>query len=186
MNSTRLVSLWDLMRTFNAGLFLRSLHMLQITSSGALVTSITVDNQRLAAEQFAVFELFCLELGLTATAVSLRRLIDRLSAASENEDPNSPDRDLEAAVNEVTGRLMDEAGARLFFSVSVTEAEHYNNYRQGWEEIIDRLPNTVSDIEESRKCFALSRYAASAPASIARGLSQRDFGFVHSCIFYRR
>jgi hypothetical protein len=57
--------------------------------------------------------------------------------------------------------LRDELSEILLFSLGLNEAEFYQSPRKGWEEIISVFPATVSDIEESRKCFALSRYAAS-------------------------
>ena len=50
--------------------------------------------------------------------------------------------------------------AANFMSLTSAEARYYSNPRDGWEAIIDRFPNTTSDIEEASKCFALSRYAA--------------------------
>ena len=55
---------------------------------------------------------------------------------------------------------------RFFFSLSLEETEHYKNPRKGWEEIVGRFPNALDDIEEARKCYALSRYAASVFHSV--------------------
>jgi hypothetical protein len=63
-------------------------------------------------------------------------------------------------VEELRERLFDEMSVPRFFSLSGEEAEHYNSPWNGWEEIIRRFPDTVRDVEEARKCFALSRYAA--------------------------
>src|SRR5207237_738480 len=42
----------------------------------------------------------------------------------------------------------------------------FDNPREKWEQVIDRFPDTVLDVEESAKCFALSRYAAAVFHSI--------------------
>jgi hypothetical protein len=51
-------------------------------------------------------------------------------------------------------------------ALSIRESELYRDPRLGWGEIIKRFPDTVIDIEETSKCFALSRYAAAVFHSI--------------------
>ena len=58
-------------------------------------------------------------------------------------------------------RLRDELEARKFLALSPTEARYYENWREGWEEIIDRFGDATRDIEEMAKCYALERYSAS-------------------------
>lgn len=60
---------------------------------------------------------------------------------------------------ELEGRLADEMNERTFLSLSLEETEYFNNPSKGWEEIIAQFAGTIGDIEEARKCFALSRYA---------------------------
>ena len=54
-----------------------------------------------------------------------------------------------------------ELQAKVSFTLSALEADHYVNFREGWENVIARFPDVLSDLEEARKCFALNRYAAS-------------------------
>src|SRR5205823_3208634 len=161
-NPHRIIRLWEIMRTFQAGLFLTTLRMLETASSGANVTSLTIENQMKLAKQLSSFVQDCVDLDLTATAVSLRRLIERLSATTNKPSDiwHSPDQKLRELVDEVTSRLLDEAHARIFFSLSALEAEHYVHWQKGWEEILARFPATTSDVEEASKCFALGRNAA--------------------------
>jgi hypothetical protein len=63
-------------------------------------------------------------------------------------------------VDDLRGRVVDEMSEPLFFSLSDKEAEYYNNPWNGWKESIERFPDTIRDIEEAWKCFALPRYAA--------------------------
>jgi hypothetical protein len=49
---------------------------------------------------------------------------------------------------------------KYFWALTVSETEYYKNPRKGWEEIIVRCPDSITDVEEASKCFALSRYAA--------------------------
>jgi hypothetical protein len=46
------------------------------------------------------------------------------------------------------------------FLLSLAEARHYKEPRKGWESIVARFPDTVTDIEEASKCIAVSRYTA--------------------------
>jgi hypothetical protein len=55
---------------------------------------------------------------------------------------------------------------RSFFALSLEETKYYSQPHFGWEAIIERFPQAVMDIEEARKCFALSRYAASVFHSV--------------------
>jgi hypothetical protein len=57
--------------------------------------------------------------------------------------------------------LMSELEARVFVPVAPQNARYYREPTKDWEEVIARFGDTVSDIEESSRCFALGRYAAS-------------------------
>jgi hypothetical protein len=48
----------------------------------------------------------------------------------------------------------------MFLSLTPEEARYFQEPSKGWEPVIDRFPDAVTDIEEASKCFALSRYAA--------------------------
>lgn len=54
-----------------------------------------------------------------------------------------------------------ELQSKFTFTLSAIEADHYTNFRKGWENVYVRFSAALSDIEEARKCFALNRYAAS-------------------------
>ena len=59
------------------------------------------------------------------------------------------------------GTVEQELSLRVYFSLDTSETERYSEPWQGWEKITDRFPDTVRDIEEMNKCFALGRYTAS-------------------------
>jgi hypothetical protein len=46
-----------------------------------------------------------------------------------------------------------------FLAISPGRKEYFDEPRKGWEEALDRFNDAVMDVEEMRKCFALSRYA---------------------------
>lgn len=57
--------------------------------------------------------------------------------------------------------LMSELESTMFLHVEQSVARYYREPRRDWQEVIARFPETVSDIEECSKCYALGRYAAS-------------------------
>jgi len=93
--------------------------------------------------------------GLIASAATSRKIL-RLVSDSEKTPTVGEIRRLSEELSE---RLIDETSAMSFFSLSASEAQMYNQPRAGWQEIISRFPNIVDDVEEARKCFALSRYS---------------------------
>ena len=67
-----------------------------------------------------------------------------------------------------------ELSCHLFFSIPAPRQEIFDNLRAGWEDIIDTFPVAISDIEEMRKCFALSRY----PACVFHSLQVIEHGVI--------
>ena len=55
--------------------------------------------------------------------------------------------------------LMSELAAHVFISVDSSDARYYAEPRRDWEAVIERFPQSVSDIEEAGRCYALRRYA---------------------------
>jgi hypothetical protein len=96
----------------------------------------------------------CIALELTSSLATVRKI----RAVLTGSDPTYSS--LHSLHIELEGRLIDEAEAKVFLALNIREADIYNNPRKGWEEIVERFPDTVTDIEEASKCFALSRYAA--------------------------
>ena len=69
--------------------------------------------------------------------------------------------DMQKLMTELQGRLVDELQGQYFLSLSVAEAERFENWEKGWEGILKRFPDTIRDVEEMNRCFALARYTAS-------------------------
>jgi hypothetical protein len=108
---------------------------------------------------FAELEKQCTDLELTASVATIRKL-RRAVVATPSHKALHPLR------IELEGRLDDEMRGKIFFTLNMNEAALYNSPREGWQEIIGRFPDVVTDIEEASKCFALSRYAAAVFHSI--------------------
>lgn len=97
---------------------------------------------------------FCGSLELTASTATIKKMRQVLA------NPEGTYVDFWAFGKELEGRLCDEIENRTFVALTLKEADYYNKPRDGWNEVIARFPNAAGDVEEARKCFALSRYAA--------------------------
>lgn len=69
-----------------------------------------------------------------------------------------------ALINEIDGRLRDELGGRMSFSLNDIEASYFFLQRPLMADpnYEARFPSVIYDLEESGKCWALERYTASA------------------------
>ncbi|HST20371.1 MAG TPA: hypothetical protein VLR90_04605 [Blastocatellia bacterium] len=74
--------------------------------------------------------------------------------------------DIKLKISFVRNVVHRQLSLTMLLSLSKRESEYYNEPRKKWEEVIARFPDTVSDIEEMSRCFALSRYAASVFHSV--------------------
>ena len=95
-----------------------------------------------------------MEMGLTTSVATLKKIQQTLV------DSRSTYHDLWKHGDELSARLRDEMDGRFFLSLSLIETDYYANYRQKWNDVIQRFPNTEDDIDVAGKCFALSRYSA--------------------------
>lgn len=96
------------------------------------------------------------KLNLTQSTIKARRIAEtRLIGTNEQENI-----ELKRQIQELHERIRDELTGQLFTHIPPNRAKYYENPQKGWEEIIDRFPNTLDDIEEAHKCFALDRFAA--------------------------
>jgi HEPN domain-containing protein len=69
--------------------------------------------------------------------------------------------DLKTETTLIRQSLMTELETRVFVPIAPQNARYYREPTKDWEEVIARFGDTMSDIEESARCFALGRYAAS-------------------------
>ena len=82
-------------------------------------------------------------------------------------------------INDVQTRLTDELSLNLFFRLPQEKKKYFDNPIDGWQDVIDRLPETLSNIEEMSKCFALSRY----PAAVYHACQALESGLIQFGIF---
>jgi len=64
-------------------------------------------------------------------------------------------------LRELRRRFEDYLKEEPLFQLSLKELELYRSPGRDWEKVISRFPKTRVDIEESSKCYAFGRYAAS-------------------------
>jgi hypothetical protein len=96
----------------------------------------------------------CGQLDLKASAKTINTIDRILERASLDL------RRLSDLLEVLLDRIRDELEEIVFFSLSLKEAGYYRDSIEGWELIAERFPSSLDDIEEARKCFAVSRYAA--------------------------
>jgi hypothetical protein len=189
----RFITLSDIMRPFSATAFFRvleSLHLLQLLqhqshvsgqieslsqavakleqsrglSSGAGAQlkddELSDEYRRSALIAFTDMEPVCIFFELDASLVTVRKF--RVVLAR----PNSRLSDLYPLADELRGRLIDEMESKCLWALTTKEREYYEQPRNGWDEIIARFSDSITDVEEASKCFALSRYAAAVFHSV--------------------
>jgi hypothetical protein len=171
----RLITLWDIMRPFRAVTFLNVLELLNLFQTHERAVHVNdrlnkflqksgelpVENEHdfgdvrsTGLHCFTEMEPECIALELVASLATVRKLMTLLAL------PTSQFSDLYPLANELRGRLIDEMESKCFVALNTREREYYEQPRNGWEQIITRFPDSVIDIEEASKSFALSRYTA--------------------------
>jgi hypothetical protein len=158
----RLRSLWDIMKPFDAALFMKFMEaagMTRTLEASPLKTEMRLnDVDALWISHWLIlmdlYEKPCVELDLTASAATIRKI----RAALTKLDPLNTE--INPLTIELSGRLHDEMTGRVFWALTLSETEYYKTPHKGWEEVIAKFNDSITDIEEASKCFALSRYAA--------------------------
>lgn len=95
----------------------------------------------------------CAKAGLRASAATALGLVGQLEGNTT----------LGAIVDlqqELSRRISDELNCEYFIQLSNAEALRFEEWRRGWESILQRFPDVTRDVEETNKCFALNRYTA--------------------------
>jgi hypothetical protein len=160
----KLWSLWDIMKPFDAALFMRFMESVGMTRTLEALPSLLKRAVSLndvsdgwVTDWLILMDLYeqpCVELDLAASAATIRKLRAAL------KKPNPLSTDVNPLTIELGGRLYDEMGGRHFWALTISETAYYRNPHKGWEEAIAKFPASITDVEEASKCFALSRYAA--------------------------
>jgi hypothetical protein len=167
-------SLWDIMKIFYPPHFIRIGVVTGLDSIGSrfpgsfsLEHASIPDKENEIALWESLAKIFVdLELGASlSTAKKISNLLTK---------PESTYGDLAPLRLELQGRVIDEMANRHYVALTIKEGELYSFPRKGWEEIIERFPDSVTDVEEAAKCFALSRY----PASVFHSVQVVEVGLI--------
>jgi hypothetical protein len=154
------VSLFDMMEFF-ASIYLEMITKLTAWEKVAGESGRDVLVKPLLATQLfaeiSTFGLLCLSQGFNSTSQQCTRIADRLKSSGMRVRCGSVRDDLFA----LRTRIYDDWKAEKFFHLSMKEAEMYFHPDRDWERVFNRFPRTRIDIDESSKCFAFGRYAAS-------------------------
>lgn len=160
----QIVSLYDMLK-LNADVYFALSSVIQEAMSVANIFKAggrpLVDDQTksLMAQDIKRAAELCAQLGLEVSARHAQGFVGRCG------EPLTSDfaaRDLHT----IQMSIIYELQTKLFFHVPSDHAQHYLKPRDKWEEIIDRFPDTISDIEEAQRCFALGRYTAAVFHSV--------------------
>jgi nitric oxide synthase oxygenase domain/subunit len=102
----------------------------------------------------------CQHLPMTAIAASKLLAIINNSALMSTWQRQQANHVLQDATLQVTIRLEEELAIRLLFQLPQEQQKYFETPTDEWEEVIARFPDTINNIEEMSKCFALSRFSA--------------------------
>jgi hypothetical protein len=161
----RLISLWEIMKRVNPALFLSMGQLLEVSSFALRPPFkdwvkpgqeiITADFRDGQDKTLAAWEIECGEFELVASLASVQRLRKLLF------EPTCTYKEYGELAQELRGRLEDEMNHRRCWALGIREGDIYERWWNGWEVIIKRAADTMRDVEEMNKCFALCRYTAS-------------------------
>ena len=103
------------------------------------------------------FALICAEHGLSSSSAKCERSIETMTQRNNQVRTT----ELHQWLIELRERFEDDLKTEVFLHLTVVEGFKYIKPVHGWAAVIVRFPKVRHDIEESSKCFALGRYAAS-------------------------
>lgn len=156
---SRIVSLYELMRRFNAALFMNLAGMLT-AAARSTEGQIEADQKQRLAAMIGNFRNEFRTMGLEASKATTEKMLKFLTPESCTW------RDFGFLADELKSRLLDETVGRWYFCLQGQEIPYYKHPRDKWEIIISRFPQAGVDIEEASRCWACSRYTAAVFHSV--------------------
>jgi hypothetical protein len=97
----------------------------------------------------------CEQHGLVVSRLQAQRVLEYL----EQPAASMVKKQLESLCATLTQYVEDECSTLVFLSIEKDRGRCFERPRDGWEQIINRFPDTTEDIEEMGRCFALDRCA---------------------------
>lgn len=153
---SQIVTLWNLMRRFGPEYFVFIAQgIIGMTSPVDPSAALENDIKAKGIACFADYKTICVAFGLKASAITIEKLLDLYAAENSTYEQHAK------LIAELQGRIVDELHSECFLALTTPEAARFNQWGNGWESIMNRFPDTMRDLEEMNKCFALGRYTAS-------------------------
>ncbi len=164
----RLVSLWEVLKKFAESFYqlgaVIATYRLQFNPEKPPIAFADLDIKTKTAYTFSTFSLNPLnqrlnELELTFSLKAVRKLEELLNQGST---PLGEPKlwQLANAMESIDEHIRHELQERVLFYVSPGKATCYDNFRDGWEDALNKF-DIAADVEEAEKCYALDRFAAS-------------------------
>jgi hypothetical protein len=100
----------------------------------------------------------CGQLPMTEKAV--RSLIRPLNKPDIMKGWTQPIHALQSLIADIQNRMIDELSLAFFFKLSQERKDYFLDPFKDWGDILKKFPDTIGDVEEMNKCFALCRYTA--------------------------
>ena len=174
-----IITMWDFMEIFHAALFIRLISnidkhytLLSNTLPGLLKFRFK-KSQGSSIENldsiYAAVEKSCASLELVASRATARKMREAVQHGRYGE--------FFKLGKEFSGRFKDELDGRCVLVLSGTECSLLEKPQEGWEEVINRFPKCVMDVEEASKCYAFGRYAG----SVFHSLQVVEVGLIELC-----
>lgn len=88
-----------------------------------------------------------------------------------------PASEISARIEEIQRTIRREMRATVFIRIATDRRQYYSEPIKGWEPVVERWPETQTDIIECSRCFALERFAA----SIFHALLVAESGVIRTC-----
>jgi hypothetical protein len=151
----KVVSLLEILRIY-ANVYATTAHCL-----GTCVSTLNQQGElggdlvEVLLQNLTTAEHHCEMAGLEMTRTQIHRVVKILDRNIDLSSAGMADR-----LVELENRLEDELKMQLFFQLPVAKRDYFDEPRRGWESVLRVFPDATSDVEEMRRCFALSRYPA--------------------------
>lgn len=165
----KVVTLLDLLR-FYAENYVRVSHCVAQISAAITVNDLSSKGNDLAISALGLLDGIrpqCQEMGLD---VSVKQ-IDRINEIWNLYHDKTL---LPPLCEELLRRIADELRTRVLFCLRPGVQEFFTDPRREWIECMNRWPQTIDNVEEMGKCFALSRY----PAAVFHSLLIVEIGII--------
>src|ERR1035438_3912007 len=157
MGSRRLVDLLEILRAY-VHVYIELAVRLDIVMTSLTQRDIWSDPEvhGLLTRHMENFDQLCVLYDIPVTRLQVQKISRALS------DPSMviTNQILREQLGELKNRFIDELRTHAFLKIPSDKMVLFDSPRKSWEEIIEPLPESSTDIEEMARCFALSRYGA--------------------------